>query len=50
MATKTPNTGTKPINILKKGLATLQNQIWNWKAKLEADLKVNKCISEVDEE
>ena len=40
----------KPINILKKGLAKLQNQISDQKSKLEADLKANKHISEVDEE
>ena len=50
MATRTQNTGMKPINILKKGLAKLQNQIPDRKSKLEADLKANKHISEVDEE
>ena len=40
----------KPINILKKGLAKLWNQISDQKSKLEADLKANKHISEVDEE
>ena len=50
MATRTQNTGMKPINILKKGLAKLRNQISDQKSKLKADLKANKHISEVDEE
>ena len=50
MATRTQNTGMKPIDILKKGLAKLRNRISDRKSKLEADLKANKHISEVEKD
>ena len=50
MAPRTQNTDMKPIEALKKGLATLQNQIRDRKERLEADLKANKRIPEADEE
>lgn len=40
----------KPINILKKGLKKLQNQIGEWKSQLEAKLKANQPISDIDSE
>jgi hypothetical protein len=40
----------KPAEILKKGLAKLQNQNQNRKAVLEARLKTGQPISESDEE
>lgn len=38
----------KPIEILKKGLKQLQNQIGEQKSLLEAKLKANQSISEID--
>ena len=40
----------KPLNILKKGLMKLCNQVQERKAKLEAELKVGQPISESDQE
>jgi len=40
----------KPIELLKKGLQKLQNQTQEWRASLEAALKANQPILEVDEE
>jgi hypothetical protein len=39
----------KHVNILKKGLKNLQDQISDWKWQLKADLKENWPISEADE-
>lgn len=38
----------KPIDILKKGLKELQNQIGEQKSQLEAKLKANQLVLEID--
>lgn len=38
----------KPIDILKKGLKKLQNQIGERKSQLKAKLKANQLVSEID--
>ncbi|KIK90453.1 hypothetical protein PAXRUDRAFT_151941 [Paxillus rubicundulus Ve08.2h10] len=40
----------KPVDILKKGLQKLRDQTHDRKVRLEAELKANRPISEVDEE
>lgn len=40
----------KPIEVLKKGLAKLHNQIRERKAKLEIELKASRPISEIDQD
>jgi hypothetical protein len=40
----------KPIEVLKKGLAKLHNQIRERKARLDVELKASQPISEVDQD
>jgi hypothetical protein len=40
----------KPIEVLKKGLAKLHNQIREQKARLDVELKASRPISEVDQD
>ena len=54
MAQNQPETSTpfimKPIEVLKKGLARLHDQIRERKAKLDIDLKASRPILEVDQD
>ena len=54
MATMARNQPTsfimKPIEVLKKGLAKLHDQIRERKARLDVELKASRPISEVDQD
>ena len=39
-----------PIEILKKGLTRLQNQVQDWKTRLLAELRASRPISDTDQE
>jgi len=38
----------KPIEILKRGLLKLRNQVQQWKSELEAKLKAGQPVSDAD--
>ena len=47
---KFPPPVMKPLDLLKKGLSTLHNQVQERKVKLTTELKAGQSISEADEE
>ena len=39
-----------PLDLLKKGLYTLRNQVQEWKLRIKSDQKAGKVLSESDED